>query len=69
MESTKATFNLPNEDITELKRLAALRGTTVTAVLRQAIATEAFVNNELQNGSKLLVEKPDGRLRELVFKP
>ncbi len=66
MEVTKATFNLPNDDIAELRRLAEANHTTVTAMLRQAIATQAYINKEIENGSKLLVEKPNGQIRELV---
>jgi len=68
MQTTKVTFNLPDDDVAALRRLAAARNLTVTAVLRQAIATEVFLNDALAGGSTLLVEKPDGTLRQLVYK-
>jgi hypothetical protein len=67
MAVTKATFNLPEEDIEALRRSARAHHTTVTSILRRAIATQLFVDQERETGGKLLVEKPDGKIREVVM--
>ena len=63
----KATFTLPDDDIDTLRRLAREREMTVTATLRRAIATEAFLEKERQQGSRLLIEKADGKIVEIVI--
>jgi predicted transcriptional regulator len=64
---TKVAFNLPEEDVAALKDLAIRRQTTVTHVIRQAIASEKFLDEEISRGGKILVER-DNSLREVVFK-
>jgi predicted transcriptional regulator len=67
METKKLTVNLPEGVLAELKRLAELRNTTITSTLRRAIATESFVTQELESGGKLLIQKPDATIREIVI--
>ena len=35
--------------------------------VRKAIATEAFVQRSLSAGAKLLIEMPDGKVRQIEF--
>jgi hypothetical protein len=65
---TKVSFNLPEEDVAILKALAARRRTTITHVIRQAIASEKFLDDEISAGGKILVER-NKNIRELVFRP
>ena len=65
---TKVSFNLPAEDLATLKAIAARRNITVTQALRQAIATEKFVEDTIQRGGKLLVQR-DKTVTEVVFRP
>jgi predicted transcriptional regulator len=54
--------------VQKLNDLAKHRGTTGSHVVRQAIATEDYLRNEIKQGGRVLIEKPDGSLREIVFK-
>ena len=64
---TKLTVNLPASVAQALKTMASERNTTVTEVLKSAIGTEKFISESVQSGSKVLVEKSPGNVRELVF--
>jgi len=63
----KVSFNLPADELQQLRDLGDSRRVTTTQALRQAIATEWFLANQPE-GSKVLIETPDGRLREVVFR-
>lgn len=63
----KTTLNLPRDELEALKQLAARRVISITQALRQAIQTELFVQNLVDQGGKLLVQLPDGDLQQLVF--
>jgi len=63
----KVSFNLPEDELEQLRELADARRVSVTQALRQAIATEWFLADQ-PDGSKVLIESPDGRVREVVFR-
>jgi predicted transcriptional regulator len=65
MTSIKASFNLPEEELAQLKELAEKRRVSVTQALRQAIADSSFIEQQVQEKNKLVVEKPDGTQREV----
>jgi len=62
----KASFNLPDEELETLRLLASERKVTVTQALRQAIADSNFIQDQVRQKSKLLVEKQDGTVREVA---
>jgi Ribbon-helix-helix protein, copG family len=65
---TKVTVNLPDETVNALKSIANDRGTTVTEALRQVIESQRFLQQEIQNGSNLLIQNPaDQSVRQVVF--
>ena len=64
----KMSVNLPDEAVENLRAIAEKNGITLTAALRQAIANEKFLEDELDNGGKLLIESDKGPLRQVVFK-
>jgi hypothetical protein len=66
MAVRKASFNLPEEEIEELRRLADERRVSVTQALRQAIQDSSFIQEQVREKSKLLVEKKDGSVREVA---
>jgi predicted transcriptional regulator len=68
MAVRKVTVNLSDETIKDLKEVADKRGISLTEVIRRAIATEKFVQDEREEGGKILVEKPGGRVREVEFR-
>jgi len=65
--STKITVNLPDNTVSSLKEIAESRGITVTEALRQTIESQQFLDNEIQRGGKVLVEKPDQTTRQIIF--
>jgi Ribbon-helix-helix protein, copG family len=50
-----------------LEELARRRGTTMTEILRHAIALEGWVEEERASGGRFLIER-DGQIRELVLR-
>lgn len=51
-----------------LEFLAETQGITQNEALRKAIATEAYLRQEMLEGSKVLLQKPDKEVREVVFR-
>lgn len=50
----------------DLSTLAERKGKTMSEVLRDAIALERWFDETRREGSKVLVEQPDGKVREVV---
>ena len=65
--STKVTVNLPDETVEAIKGIAEKRGTTVTEALRQVIEGQRFLQDEMENGNKLLIQGPAQSVRQVVF--
>ncbi|AFZ61451.1 DUF2188 domain-containing protein [Anabaena cylindrica FACHB-243] len=51
-----------------LEYLASSQGITQNEALRKAIATEGYLLEERQQGSKILIQKPDKEIREVLFR-
>jgi hypothetical protein len=66
-EVVRVSLNLSRDEVETLRDIAMQRNTTMTDVLRHAVVLERFVNEATKNKEKILVEKPDGKIRELVF--
>ena len=49
------------EEITEVTKLSQ------NDAIRKAIATEAFMQRNLSKGAKILLEMPDGTIRQIEF--
>ncbi|MDQ3655335.1 MAG: ribbon-helix-helix domain-containing protein [Chloroflexota bacterium] len=65
--TVKLSVNVPTDEVEVLKQLAQARNTTMTEVLRQAIATEQFLTEQMKN-ARLVVEENDGTRTQLVFR-
>ena len=63
----KVTVNLPEETVDAIKSIAADRGITVTEAMRQVIENQRYLHQEVKTGGKVLIEKPNQPLRQLVF--
>lgn len=50
----------------DLNTLAQRKGKTMSEILRDAIALERWFDETRREGSKVLVEQSDGRIREVV---
>lgn len=66
--AVKTTVNLPDDAIKAIREIAERRGTTMTEVIRQAIATEKFLFDTVQEGGKVLVEDRDKTLKQIVLR-
>jgi predicted transcriptional regulator len=64
---TKLTVNLPDETVQDLREYAENHGITMTEALRRFITRGKYFDDEIQNGGKVLVEKEDKTLREVVL--
>lgn len=63
----KVTVNLPDEAVKVIQEYADARDITFTEALRRLISHEKYFIDELESGGKLLIEKPDKSLREVVL--
>ena len=68
MESIKVTVNLPEQAVADLKAMAEEDGLTNTQTLRDAVQLKKYVHDALKAGSTFLLHRPDGTIRELIFK-
>jgi len=64
----KVTVNLPADTMYAIRDMASSRQITVTEQIRQALETERFLRGEIARGSKVLLEKTDGSIRQVVFR-
>ena len=64
----RTTVNLPQDAIDALTEIAGQRGTSMSEVIRRAIATEKFLFDTDQSGGKILIEEKDKRLKQIVLR-
>jgi Ribbon-helix-helix protein, copG family len=69
MGYAKLSVNLSDDLLQVLQELATARGTTQTEVLRQAISTEAMLQEAVNQGSRVLIQDPKGRMRQVLMRP
>jgi hypothetical protein len=53
---------LPKESVDELREHAASKGDNLTQGLKSAISTKLFLDRELANEGKVLIERKDGSM-------
>jgi cysteine synthase len=68
MEKTKLTVNINEDALAVLRELAESTGMTLGQALGQAIASEKFLRDEVKKGGRVLIEKPDQSIREVVLR-
>ncbi len=64
----RVNVHFSDEVYQELTRIAQERGTTLSDVLRDAVTLERYVNDTRREGGRLLVEKRNGEMRELLVR-
>ncbi len=64
----KVTLNIPADLLDWAKAHAVSIGTTTTEVFRLALHTLRFIKQAESRGEKILLEMPDGRLRQIVWR-
>lgn len=68
MDITKVTLNLPTELVEKLKDKAASRKISTTEVIRRGLEADLFITGVEDEGGKVLLEKKDKQLVQLVRK-
>lgn len=64
----RMSISLAGDAAQLLEFLSKSQGITQNEALRKAIATEAYIREEIMQGTKVLLQKPDGEIREVVFR-
>jgi hypothetical protein len=64
----RISVSLSTDAAQMLEYLAKTQGITQNEALRKAIATEAYFQKEIRAGSKILLQKSDKEIREVVFR-
>lgn len=67
-QTKRVSVSLPLDTIKKLDEIASRHGITMTDAIRRAIYTEAYIENEIQQDNKILIQKSDNTLREVVFR-
>ncbi|WP_167736445.1 CopG family transcriptional regulator [Nocardioides sp. 1609] len=65
----KISANLAEEIVEDMKRRAEEQGISMTELLRQALATQKFLQEEQDRGTKLILQRAGENDRELVGTP
>ena len=66
-ELVKVSLNLPRSVMRKVAHLAEKNGLNKTTVIRRAIDLEAFLDDVVTNGGKVLVKQGDD-LKEVIFR-
>ena len=68
MSMEEETLISLSADITKhLALLADSQGITQAEALRKAIATEVYIQKEINAGSKILIQKSNKEIREMIY--
>jgi hypothetical protein len=69
IQSTKRmSIGLSGETVELLEFLADSQGISQNEAIRRAIATDVYFLKERLEGSKVLLQKPDKEIREVLFR-
>ena len=63
----RMTIFFPENLVKHLEWLAEVQGISQAEAIRKAIATESFMQREINQGSKVLIET-EGGVKEVVFR-
>ena len=66
MSAVKVTLNLPEDLVKRLKEESAKHNISMTEAIRRGLETELFLSSEENSGSKILLEKKDKKIVQLV---
>ena len=62
----RVSVNFSDSALSTLEQLAQEKGKSMSDVLRDAIVLEKYVTEATKEGSKIFIERPDGKIRELI---
>jgi hypothetical protein len=63
----RVSLNLTRRDLEAAEALARAEGTNRTVAIQRAIQVKKFLRDEVEQGGKVLVQRKDGSLVEVVF--
>lgn len=63
----RVTASLRDPDLENLQEVSQATKLSENDSIRKALATEAFVQDVLRNGGKILIKDRDGTVREVAF--
>lgn len=66
--SVRITLNLPAELVNRLKDESEKKDITMTEEIRRSLENELFLSKEEEDGAKILLERKDNRMVQLVRK-
>lgn len=66
--TVKASFNLPEQELEELRQEANERHVTVTQVLREALADRKFFKEQEAKDHKILLKSSDGEIERVILR-
>ena len=64
----KVSIGLPSDTLDAIRKIAEHRNLTMTDAICRAVATESYIEDQINNGGTILVKKPDGTYKEVVFR-
>lgn len=64
----KVSIDLPSDVLDAIRTIAEHRNLTMTDAICRAVATESYIEDQINNGGTILVKKPDGTYKEVVFR-
>lgn len=67
-ELTKVTVNLPTKLLSELKKQASRRNMSMTDTIRRGLEMDLYLSNAENEGSKILLEKNDKQIVQVIRK-
>jgi hypothetical protein len=62
----RVSINFSDGALDTLEKLAREKSKSMSDVLGDAIALENYVMEAIKEGSHIFIERPDGRVRELI---
>ncbi len=66
MKTVKVTLNLPEDLARRVKEESRRKNITMTDTIRKSLETELFLTKEEESGAKILLEKREGRMVQLI---
>jgi UDP-N-acetylmuramate-alanine ligase len=67
-QTKRLTVALKPDVNSMLESLAESSAITLNEAIHKAIATEFYIQQEIKQGGKILVQKPNDEIREVVFR-
>ncbi len=64
----RISVSLSPDTVEKLRSLASAKHISFTEALRQSVLDEVYFQEEIAKGGKILIQKPDSTLREIVFR-